>query len=144
MTGKFRNELRNRIALVAMGVLLLAGGYLIGSHKNNVVLAAAPAEGTVPKSYGRLVTAIADQIGTGLVFEGQDGTIRFVSINGMKEGQLARYDQTPTQGGIPKSYGRLVAAVVNGKGTGLVFEGEDGTIRFVTIAGVKEGELKRE
>jgi len=144
MTGRLRNEWSNKIALVAMGALLLATGYLAGSHKSSVVLAAAPTEGTVPKSYGRLVTAIADQIGTGLVFEGTDGTIRFVSINGMKEGQLAGYDQTPTQGGIPKSYGHLVAAVVNGKGTGLVFEDADGTIRFVTIAGVKEGELKRE
>ena len=136
--------LKNKIVLVTVGATLLASGYVAGSHKSAVVLAAAPTEGTVPKSYGRLVAAIADQIGTGLVFEGTDGTIRFVSVNGMKEGQLARYDQTPTQGGIPKSYGHLVAAVVNGKGTGLVFEGDDGTIRFVTIAGVKEGELKRE
>jgi len=139
-----REKLKNRVVLAALGALLLAGGYLSGSRKSAVVLAAAPTEGTVPKSYGRLVTAIADQIGTGLVFEGTDGTIRFVSVNGMKEGQLARYDQTPTQGGIPKSYGHLVAAVVNGKGTGLVFEDAEGTIRFVTIAGVKEGELKRE
>jgi hypothetical protein len=140
MTGK----LKNRAVLVAVGAILLVSGYVAGSRKSSVVLAAAPMEGAVPKSYGRLVTAIADQIGTGLVFEGADGTIRFVSINGMKEGQLARYDQTPTQGGIPKSYGHLVAAVVNGKGTGLVFEDAEGTIRFVTIAGVKEGELKRE
>jgi len=61
----------------------------------------------------------------------------------MKEGQLARYDQTPTQGGIPKSYGRLVTAVVNPKGTGLIFEDAEGVIRFVTISGEKEGELKR-
>ena len=62
--------------------------------------------GTVPKSYGRLVTAISDSIGTGLVFEDGQGVIRFVSITGMKEGELPRYDQTPTRGGIPKSYGR--------------------------------------
>ena len=83
-------------------------------------------------------------IGTGLVFEDQDGVIRFVSITGMKEGQLNRYDQTPTKGGIPKSYGHLVAAVVNGKGTGLVFEDAQGAIRFVTLTGEMEGELKRE
>jgi len=100
--------------------------------------------GVVPKNYGHLVAAIADRIGTGLVFEDKDGVIRFVSITGMKEGQLNRYDQTPTKGGIPKSYGHLVAAVVNGKGTGLVFEDADGAIRFVTLTGEMEGELKRE
>jgi hypothetical protein len=69
--------------------------------------------------------------------------IRFVSITGMKEGELARYEQTPTRGGIPKSYGRLVTAVVNSEGTGLIFEDSEGVIRFVTIAGKKEGELTR-
>ena len=137
-------KMTKKILLVAFGGLLLLAGYVLGSHRSGVVLAAAPLEGSVPKAYGRLVTAIADRIGTGLVFEDKDGVIRFVSITGMKEGQLARYDQTPTQGGIPKSYGRLVAAVVNGQGTGLIFEDAEGTIRFVTIAGVKEGELKRE
>jgi hypothetical protein len=136
--------MKRSILFVCAAVLLLSAGYMIGTRKGSLVMAAASETGTVPKSYGRLVTAIADQIGTGLVFEAPDGTIRFVSITGMKEGQLARYDNTPTQGGIPKSYGRLVAAVVNGKGTGLVFEDADGTIRFVTIAGVKEGELKRD
>jgi hypothetical protein len=131
------------VALICCGVLFLTAGYMCG-HSTVKAASYKTIHGVVPRSYGRLVTAIADQIGTGLVFEGNDGTIRFVSITGMKEGQLARYDQTPTQGGIPKSYGRLVAAVVNGKGTGLVFEDTDGTIRFVTIAGVKEGELKRE
>lgn len=100
--------------------------------------------GVVPKSYGHLVAAIADRIGTGLVFEDKDGVIRFVSITGMKEGQLNRYDEKPTKGGIPKSYGHLVAAVVNGKGTGLIFEDADGAIRFVTLTGEMEGELKRE
>ncbi|MGB9196748.1 MAG: hypothetical protein WCB53_07445 [Terriglobales bacterium] len=100
--------------------------------------------GVVPKSYGRLVAAIADRIGTGLVFEDPEGVIRFVSITGMKEGQLNRYDQTPTKGGIPKSYGHLVAAVVNGKGTGLIFEDAQGAIRFVTLTGEMEGELNRE
>src|SRR5208282_5268711 len=98
---------------------------------------------SVPKSYGRVAAAISDQIGTGLVFEDKDGTIRFVSMNGMKEGELARYDQTPTQGGIPKSYGHLVAAVVNPDGTGLVFEDSEGVIRLVTITGKKEAELTR-
>jgi hypothetical protein len=136
-------EKKWKMVLVA-AVLLVVAGYMAGNRKNSVVLAAASVEGTVPKSYGKLVTAIADRIGTGLVFEDQDGTIRFVSITGMKEGQLARYDEKPTQGGIPKSYGRLVAAVVNEKGTGLIFEDANGTIRFLTIAGVEEGQLKRE
>lgn len=136
--------MKTKIAIFAMGAVLLAGGYLAGSRKSNVVMAAAP-DGTVPKSYGRLVTAIADQIGTGLVFEDKEGTIRFVSITGIKEGQLSRYDEKPSaHGGIPKSYGRLVAAVVNGKGTGLIFEDTEGVIRFVTLRGETEGELKRE
>jgi len=130
--------------LVVVGAVLLLCGYGLGNRKSGVVLAAAPMESTVPKSYGRLVTAIADRIGTGLVFEDKEGTIRFVSITGMKEGQLARYDQTPTKGGIPKSYGRLAAAVVNAKGTGLIFEDAEGVIRFVTLRGETEGELKRE
>src|SRR5208282_5899053 len=139
-------QITRKILLVSAGLLLSLAGYLIGSRAGSpflgsgslgnltsVVQAAAPVEGSVPKSYGRLVAAIADRIGTGLVFEDNDGVIRFVSITGMKEGQLARYDQTPTQGGIPKSYGRLVTAVVNAKGTGLIFEDADGVIRFVTI-----------
>ena len=132
--------------LVFSAALLFLAGCFLGLHLQspNIVHAAASDDGVVPKSYGRLVAAIADRIGTGLVFEDKDGVVRFVSITGMKEGQLNRYDQTPTQGGIPKSYGHLVAAVVNGKGTGLVFEDADGVIRFVTITGVMEGELKRE
>lgn len=114
-----------------------------GSQNHNTAAYSAPTRGTVPKSYGRLVTAISDSIGTGLVFEDTQGVIRFVSITGMKEGELARYDQTPTRGGIPKSYGRLVTAVVNSEGTGLIFEDSEGVIRFVTIAGKKEGELTR-
>jgi hypothetical protein len=136
---------RKSLFILSTSILLIAGCFL-GIHLQSprVVHAAAPSEGVVPKSYGRLVAAIADQIGTGLVFEDNDGVIRFVSINGMKEGQLNRYDQTPTKGGIPKSYGHLVAAVVNGKGTGLVFEDAEGEIRIVTITGVTEGDLKRE
>jgi hypothetical protein len=91
-----------------------------------------------------LVAAIPDSIGTGLVFEDADGVIRFVSITGMKEGELARYDGTPTHGGVPRSYGHLVSAVVNHGNTGLVFEDAKGVIRFVTMAGVTEGELTRE
>jgi len=146
-------HISRQIALVSAAAFLFVAGCVIGSHLTRplwlanqpaVVHAAESAEGVVPKSYGKLVAAIADRIGTGLVFEDKDGVIRFVSITGMKEGQLARYDQTPTHGGIPKSYGRLVTAVVNSNGTGLIFEDAEGTIRFVTIAGVKEGELKRE
>ena len=134
--------MRKRILVVLASVLLLVAGYMV-SRNATVAYAGSPTHGTVPKSYGRLVTAIADQIGTGLVFEDSKGVIRFVSITGMKEGELARYDQTPTHGGIPKSYGRLVTAVVNSEGTGLVFEDSEGVIRFVTIAGKKEGELTR-
>jgi hypothetical protein len=135
--------MRKRILLVFASVFLLAGGYLVGNRNATVAYAGAPTQGTVPKSYGHLVTAIADQIGTGLVFEDSAGVIRFVSITGLKEGELARYDQTPTHGGVPKSYGRLVTAVVNSEGTGLIFEDSEGVIRFVTIAGKKEGELTR-
>jgi len=133
--------------LAVSAVVLFLAGCLLGSRLQwlGVVHAAASAnEGVIPKSYGHLVAAIADQIGTGLVFEDKEGVIRFVSINGMKEGQLNRYDETPTKGGIPKSYGHLVAAVVNGKGTGLIFEDAEGSIRFVTLTGEMEGELKRE
>ena len=136
-------EMRNRILLVFGTALLFVAGYLVGNRSATVAYAGAPVQGNVPKSYGRLVAAIPDQIGTGLVFEDEGGVIRFVSMTGMKEGELARYDQTPTHGGIPKSYGHLVAAVVNSEGTGLVFEDSEGVIRFVTITGKKEGELTR-
>lgn len=136
-------QMRKRILLVLGSAFLLIVGYSTGNRKATVAYAGAPTQGSVPKSYGRLVAAIPDSIGTGLVFEDSGGVVRFVSITGMKEGELARYDQTPTQGGIPKSYGRLVTAVVNSEGTGLVFEDSEGVIRFVTIAGKKEGELTR-
>jgi hypothetical protein len=150
--------MRNRILLVLGGALLAIAGYLLGNRNAAVAYAAPqnqgyagaqagsagqPTQGSVPKAYGHLAAAIADQIGTGLVFEDKDGVIRFVSMTGMMEGQLARYDQTPTHGGIPKSYGHLVAAVVNGNNTGLVFEDSEGVIRLVTMAGKKEGELTR-
>jgi len=140
--------MRNRILLVLGGVLLVVAGYLAGNRSGTVAYAQAtyskPAtHGSVPKTYGRLVTAISDQIGTGLVFEDGEGVIRFVAMTGMKEGELARYDQVATHGGIPKSYGRLVTAVVNPDGTGLVFEDSEGVIRFVTITGKMEGELTR-
>jgi hypothetical protein len=134
--------MRSRYLLIFSSVLLLTLGYWIGSRKPAVVHA-APGSGMVPKSYGKLVAAIPDQIGTGLIFEDENGVIRFVGVNGMKEGELARYDQTPTHGGIPKSYGHLVAAVVNNGTTGLVFEDSAGTIRFLTITGAVESELSR-
>lgn len=102
-----------------------------------------PTQGAVPKSYGRLAAIIPDSIGTGLVFEDAEGVVRFVSVTGMKEGELARYDGTPTHGGIPRSYGHLVSAVVNHGATALVFEDAKGVIRFVTLTGVTEGELTR-
>jgi hypothetical protein len=135
--------MQKRILFVLGTALLFLAGYLMGNRGATVVHAGAQTQGTVPKSYGRLVTAIPDQIGTGLVFEDSEGVIRFVSVTGMKEGELARYDQTPTRGGIPKSYGHLVSAVVNPAGTALVFEDSEGVIRFVTITGKKEAELTR-
>jgi len=136
--------MRKRILFVVGSVLLLLSGYLAGTHNSTLAYEGQVTHGVVPKSYGRLAAAIPDSIGTGLVFEGADGVIRFVSVNGMKEGELARYDQTPVQGGIPKSYGHLVTAVVNHGQTGLVFEDAQGMIRFVTLTGVTESELKRE
>jgi hypothetical protein len=147
--------MRKRILLVSAGAFLTLASYLLGNKTATIAYAGHPAQdaaaklygtptkGTVPRSYGHLVTAISDQIGTGLIFEDNDGVIRFVAMTGMKEGELARYDQTPTHGGIPKSYGHLVAAVTNPGGTGLVFEDSQGVIRFVTITGKTEGELTR-
>jgi hypothetical protein len=134
---------RNRILIAAISCVLLSAMYVAGKQSADQTYERKPIQGTVPKAYGKLVAAIPDSIGTGLVFEGPDGTIRFVSITGMKEGELARYDKIPAHGGVPKSYGRLVTAVVNHGMTGLVFEDSAGTIRFVTETGVKEGELTR-
>jgi hypothetical protein len=141
--------MRKRILFVFGSTILLVSAYMIGTRSATAAHAdepytRQPTQGTVPKSYGRLVAAIADRIGTGLVFEDSEGVIRFVSITGMKEGELARYDEKPTRGGIPKSYGHLVTALVTSGGTGLVFEDSAGVIRFVTLAGVKEGELTRD
>jgi len=139
--------------LVLFAITMAAAGYTLRNWRGSIVHAAAPqgspdytarlVQGMVPKSYGRVAAVIADQIGTGLIFEDSAGTIRFVSMTGMKEGELARYEGTPTHGGIPKSYGHLVGAVVNPTGTGLVFEDSAGTIRFATITGKTEGELTR-
>ncbi len=150
--------MQQRMLVVVGSAILLIAGYLAGTHSASVAHAGtpmqeaaaaksydgAPRQGAVPKSYGRLVTAIADSIGTGLVFEDADGVIRFVSVTGMKEGELARYDQTPTHGGIPRSYGHLASAVVHNGAVGLVFEDAKGVIRFVTLTGVTEQELTRE
>lgn len=54
---------------------------------------------------------------------------------------LAFADQKP--GGVPKSYGHLVSAVVTPGGTSLIFEDSEGTIRFVTMTGQVESELER-
>lgn len=86
--------------LILCAALFLTFGYWVGTRKA-IVHAQDQAQGSVPKSYGKLVAAIPDEIGTGLVFESSDGVIRFVSVTGMKEGELARYDKTPTHGGIP-------------------------------------------
>jgi hypothetical protein len=136
-----------RISIISVVALMVFTGYVFGTRS---VIRAEPGiqtgmqmQAAVPKSYGRLVGALPDSIGTGLVFEDTEGTIRFVSVTGMKEGELARYDETPIHGGIPRAYGRLVSAVVNHGNTGLVFEDEKGVIRFVTMAGVTEQELTR-
>ncbi len=136
--------MRNRTLIVLGSVFLLVAAYVAGTRNSAVVHAAPASHGAVPKSYGRLVAAIPDSIGTGMIFEGADGVIRFVSITGMKEGELARYDGMPTQGGIPRSYGHLVSAVVNNGSTGLVFEDASGVIRIVTMTGVTEGEFTRD
>ncbi len=132
--------------VISGSVLLLIAGYVAGSGRAAVVHAGPQMSmgSSVPKSYGKLVAAIPDSIGTGLIFEDSEGVIRFVSMTGMKEGELARYDQTPTHGGIPKSYGHLVSAVVNNGSTGLVFEDAKGVIRLVTLTGVTEKELSRD
>jgi hypothetical protein len=133
---------RGFVRVVGCCVFVLAG-YLLGNRNATAAQDYTPTKGTVPQVYGKLAAVIPDQIGTGLIFEDKDGVIRFVSMTGMKEGELARYDQTPTHGGIPKAYGHLVGAVVNPKGTALVFEDSAGVIRFLTITGVMEGELTR-
>ena len=130
-----------RILFIFTCAVLLTGAYIAATHKT--ILAYEPTHGVVPKSYGKLSAVIADSIGTGLVFEDKDGVIRFVSANGMKEGELARYDDKPVQGGIPKSYGHLVGAVVNHGQTGLIFEDAQGVIRCVTLTGTVENELTR-
>jgi hypothetical protein len=135
--------LKRMLIIMGSGLLVLTG-YFVANRTALVAYAQPPSAGVVPKSYGRLVTAIPDSIGTGLVFEDAEGTIRFVSVTGMKEGELARYDSTPTRGGIPKSYGHLVSAVVNHGAVGLIFEDSKGVIRFVTMAGQTEKELTRE
>lgn len=136
--------MRKLILMLFGSGLLLVAGYFAGTHRTAVAYAGAPEPGVVPKSYGKLVAAIPDSIGTGLIFEDKEGVIRFVSVTGMKEGEMARYDKTPTHGGIPRSYGHLVAAVVNHGLTALVFEDSNGVIRFVTMTGETEKELKRE
>ncbi len=135
--------MRKRILFIVGSVVLLVSGYVAGTHSAIFAQTYPSSHGTVPKTYGKLSAVIADSIGTGLVFEDAGGVIRFVSVTGMKEGELARYDQTPVQGGIPKAYGHLVGAVVNHGQTGLVFEDAQGAIRFVTITGVTEAELTR-
>jgi hypothetical protein len=135
--------MRKRILFIAGSVVLLLSGFIAGTHSAIFAQSYPSTHGTVPKSYGKLSAVIADSIGTGLVFEDAGGVIRFVSVTGMKEGELARYDQTPVQGGIPKAYGHLVGAVVNHGQTGLVFEDAQGAIRFVTMTGTTESEITR-
>ena len=136
--------MHKRIWIAAGAVFLLIAGLADSWRSTPVAHAQAMRPAAIPKSYGRLVTAYADSIGTGLAFEDSEGVIRFVSVTGMKEGQLERYEKTPVHGGIPKSYGHLVSVVVNGGSTGLIFEDVQGVIRFVTLAGVTEQEMTRQ
>ena len=135
--------MRKQILITVGGVLLLMAGYIGGTRKAVLAQTYPEHRGIVPKSYGKLSVVVSDSIGTGLVFEDTEGTIRFVSVTGMKEGELARYDQDPIHGGIPKSYGHLAGAVVNHGQTGLVFENAQGVFRFVTLTGTIEAELTR-
>ena len=135
--------MQKRLLTIAAMSLLLLTGYVLGSRSVIWADTGMDMKAAVPRSYGRIAAVIPDSIGTGLVFEDTEGTIRFVSVTGMKEGELARYDGAPVHGGIPRTYGHLVSAVVNHGQTGLVFEDDKGVIRFVTLAGVTEQELKR-
>jgi hypothetical protein len=63
---------------------------LIGNKNATIAYVGPPTQSTVPRSYGRVVTAIADSIGTGRAFEDSEGVIRFVTIAGKKEGELTR------------------------------------------------------
>jgi hypothetical protein len=73
------------------------------------------------------------------------GVILFLAgyLVGNHRVNVAYGQATPTHGGIPKAYGHLVTAVVNDRGTGLVFEDSDGTIRLTTLTGQVESELTR-
>ena len=71
--------MRKQTLAILASCVLLAAGYIAGSRKTAVAHAAAK-QNAVPKSYGKLVTALADSIGTGLVFEDEGGVIRFVRI----------------------------------------------------------------
>jgi len=135
--------MQKRILTIAAVALLVITAYVFGARRTIHASPGMEIQSAIPKSYGRLASVIPDSIGTGLVFEDKEGTIRFVSVTGMKEGELARYDKTPIHGGIPRAYGRLVSAVVNHGTTGLVFEDKDGVIRFVTLTGETEHELTR-
>jgi hypothetical protein len=85
--------MKRRIAFVLAGTLVFAAGYWSGGRSPQIAYAKTkePIRGFVPKSYGKLVTGIADSIGTGVIFESEDGVVHFVSITGMKEGELPRY-----------------------------------------------------
>ena len=76
--------MRKRILILCGTALLLVAGYFVGTRHTTVAYAGEPAPGVVPKSYGKLVAAIPDSIGTGLIFEDSAGVIRFVSVTGMK------------------------------------------------------------
>jgi hypothetical protein len=82
--------MRDKVLLFCSAALLLAAGFYAG-RRQPIAYAKAPMHGSVPKSFGRLVTAIGDSIGTGIIFEDSAGKVRFVSITGMKEGELSRY-----------------------------------------------------
>jgi hypothetical protein len=141
--NEWQENMRKRRLLILIATACLGVGLLLTVSQQRTAYAGEHPSLAIPKTYGKLVAAIPDSIGTGMVFEDPDGVIRFVSVTGMKEGELARFEGAPSHGGIPKSYGRLVTAVVNQGATGLVFEDAQGVIRLVTLTGEIEGEFKR-
>ena len=50
--------MRKNILLVLAAALLTIAGYLLGNSNATITYAGPPNQGSVPKSYGRLVTAI--------------------------------------------------------------------------------------
>ncbi len=74
--------------MVVLGVLIVIAGYVAGNGRS--VFAQSVKHGGIPKAYGHLVSAVVTPGGTSLVFEDEQGTIRFVTITGQVESELTR------------------------------------------------------